>query len=314
MTTPSPAEQLCEQAKTARDAGRLNEAIAFFEQAITVDERCLPAWEGRAYTAFQAKDYPRAIECFRKVSMLDVRRAPPMTNLGAVYNRIGDYQNATKALRQAISRDRKSAEAYYNLGIAHKGLHQLSLAVSAYKEAVKFNPAMHDAHQNLANVYFEMGNVTLAKQHYEKALEIRPDFEPARRGLRRIEEAAVVQKEKYSPFGRLVDTKELEKRDVSVGNYRKLTLQEKNQDREDNHRMSRDAVAAAEAICENLQENILPRIQTLVGLVGDNQDRQSLSRNADVFVQVKHQFDEQVDALLRVTDELRRHEEFIRKG
>jgi len=313
MSDASPAEVLCSQAREARQQGRLPEAIALFDQAIAADDGSLTAWEGRGYLAFAAKDFPRAIECFRRVSMLDIRRAQPMINLGAVYNRVGDFQNAVKSLRQAISRDRKCAEAYYNLGIAHKGLNQLSLAVSAYKEALKVNPEMHDAHQNLANVHAEMNNVSQARVHYQKALQIRPDFEPARRALAQLENSAEIEKKKFSPFGRLVDTVDLENKDLK-SRFRELNAHERFEDRQEKHRLTKETVQAAEEVVRTLRDSLEPCLQHMATGVADSDDKHTLLREYETFRLVRQQLEKNLDTLERITADLRTHEKFIQEG
>lgn len=313
MSAPSPADALCSQAREARQQGRFPEAIALFDQAIAADEQSMLAWEGRAYVAFVTKDFPRAIDCFRRVSMLDVRRPQPMVNLGAVYNRIGDFQNAVKSLRQAISRDRKCAEAYYNLGIAHKGLNQLSLAVSAYKEAIKVHPEMHDAHQNLANVYSEMNNLSQARLHYQKALQIRPDFEPARRALALLENAAETEKKKFSPFGRLVDTVDLENKDLKT-RFRELNVQERFEDRQEKHRLCRETAGSVESVLHVLRDGMEPGLQRLATGVADGSDRHTLLREYELFRQIRQLLEKELAGLERHTSDLRTHETFIREG
>ncbi len=311
MSAPSQAETLCDQARAARQEGRLGDAITLFEQAIALDDRCLPAWEGRAYLAFSTRDFLKAIESFRKVSMLDVRRVQPMINLGAVYNRVGDFNAAVKSLRQAISRDRKSAEAYYNMGIAHKGLNQLSLAVSAYKEALKVNPEMFDAHQNLANVHSEMGNISQARLHYEKALAIKPDFEPARRGLARLDEVSEVEKRKFSPFGRLVDTEELANRKADA-KFRELNVQERFEDRQEKHRLMKEAVHAAQDVIGTLRDRLEPLFQRLASNIAERTDKHTLLREFEAFRDSRRKLEHELGTMDRITEELRTHEKFIR--
>ena len=310
MSAPSQADTLCDQARIARQEGRSGDAIALFEQAVALDDRCLPAWEGRASLAFGLRDFPKAIECFRKVSMLDIRRVQPMINLGAVYNRVGDFNAAVKSLRQAISRDRKSAEAYYNLGIAHKGLNQLSLAVSAYKEAIKVSPEMHDAHQNLANVYFEMGNISQARLHYQKALAIKPDFEPAKRGLSRLEDASEVEKRKISPFGRLVDTEELANKQVTA-QFRELSVQERFEDRQEKHRLTKEAVHAAQEVIGTLRDRLEPLFQRLAANIAERTDKHTLLREFEAFRDSRRKLEHELGAMDRITEDLRIHEKLI---
>jgi tetratricopeptide (TPR) repeat protein len=313
MPVTGQAETLCNQAREARQKGRLEEAAGLFDQALKADASSIPAWEGRGYVAFAMKDLARAIECFKKVSMLDVRRPQPMINLGAVYNKQGAFNDAVKALRQAISRDRKSAEAYYNLGIAHRGLNQLSLAVSAYKEAIKANDQMHEAHQNLANVFVEMNNMSQAKVHYQKALEIKPDFEAARRGLDRAQQAAESARKNVNPFGRLVNTADLE--NAKVGStFRELTVQERVEDRHEKFRLMKEIESKAAGLAQSIHQDITNGLHKLTSAMAQRDDPHQVTKELAAFKQSRKQFEKQCEAFEQLTRELRAHEKLIREG
>lgn len=311
MAAPSKADQLCEQGKALLRERKVDEAFAMFEQAIQENSRHVAAYESLAAIYFARKDYAKAAAHFQKASQYDPRRIDPIINLGAVQNRMGDFQAAAKTLRLAVSRDRKNTAAYYNLAIAQKGLNQPHLAVSAYKEALKIDPKMVEAIQNLANLYLEMGNIQQAQFQYHKALEINPTFERAKRGLERALLIADEMKKAINPFGRLVNMEELDHR--ADEKFRKLTPQQQYEDRTEVHRMTKVGEQAAVVLLTTLRDRIGPLISRINQSFSQSEDPRMLMREVETFTDELVVFERAHRDLRANIEELRAHEEQIRK-
>jgi tetratricopeptide (TPR) repeat protein len=311
MPTVSDVSALCDQARALMKQRKVSEARALFEQAVELDARSIPAFEGAAATAFAEKDFERAAACYKKLTLLDLRRAQPAVNLGAVYNRMGDFNSALKTLRTAVSKDKKCAAAYYNMGIAHKGLNQLSMAVTAYKEAVRLDPKMVDASYNLANLLLEMGSFQQAVLYFEKALEADPQFDKARRGIQRAYDAKDESKKNQKAFGRLVD-EEVTARNQEEAEYRLLTPKERFEDRTALHQLAKEAENLAIAFLAQLREGLTPALQKMQHTASTGVDvralrgeDEALSEATENFHNVSRAFN---DKLTSISD----HERLIR--
>lgn len=243
-------EALCKEGRHLFRQGKYREAVEIFSNVLEQDPDRGDVHEALATAAFILKNYPTAIEHFTRASQLRPMDAKPLVNLGAVYNRQEEFQKAADILKKALTRDGKSVEAYYNLGIAYRGLNQLPMAVNAYKEALKLNPRMLDALQNLGNVLLEMNNPKNAIEQYKKALEINPEFERAQRGLARAEEALNAAKASFNPFGRLVAEAPPPKHGAGEIIPRKLSAEERTNDRQ----LLRRLTIELEADCKQLLE------------------------------------------------------------
>ncbi len=228
--SPDGYDELCGRGRLAARDHKTNEAIALFQQAISVRPDDPHAYEGLATAYIVAKDIDNAIANFTRVMLLKPRDAKAYVNLGALYNLKDEYKKAADLLRKALQRDNRSANAYYNLAIAEKHLGQVAMAVSSYRECIRLQPDMVDAHINLANCFVEQKQLKKAIEHYETALKLAPQSIKAHRGLAHAKQLVEEHRQTDSPFGRLVDTSKLHGRDEVLAHARGLSDEERFQD------------------------------------------------------------------------------------
>ena len=264
--------------KKARKAFKrkdLLQAIDLFEEALEIEPDDIDAHEALATACYLVQDHAGAIEHFTRLTQLKPRDSTAWVNLGAIRNLRQEYQEAIKSLRNGIQRDGKNAEAYYNLGIAQKGLGQTSMAVSAYREAVRLDPDNVDAHVNLGNIYVDQVNYRKAKQHYEQALSVNPDFDRAKRGLALAQEMLNGgNAEMANPFGRLVNTDELDKKNATAASVRKLTAEERFADRQLIQLAAAESSNLAAHMLTHLKEHVEPSLMTLAKLIAQDAGQQ----------------------------------------
>jgi tetratricopeptide (TPR) repeat protein len=264
--------------KKARKAFKkkdLLEAIDLFEEALEIEPDDIDAHEALATACYLAQDHAGAIDHFTRLTQLKPRDSTAWVNLGAIRNLRQEYQEAIKALRNGIQRDGKNAEAYYNLGIAQKGLAQTSMAVSAYREAVRLDPENLDAHVNLGNIYMDQVNHRKAKQHYEQALSVNPDFDRAKRGFALAKEMLDGgNAEMANPFGRLVNTEELDKRNAASTQVRKLTEEERFADRQLIQLAAAESSNLAAHMLTHLREHVEPSLMAVAKLIAQDAGQQ----------------------------------------
>ena len=311
MPAVSDVGGLCDQARALMKQKKVSEARAIFEQAIALDPRSIPAFEGAAATAFAEKDFERAAAHYKKLTLLDLRRSQPAVNLGAVYNRMGDFAAAIKTLRSAVAKDKKCAAAYYNMAIAHKGLNQLSMAVTAYKEAVRLDPKMVDASYNLGNLLLEMGSFGQAVLYFEKAIEADPTFEKACRGLQRAYDAKDESKKHQKAFGRLVD-EEVTARNQEEVEYRLLTPKERFEDRQALHQLSKETENLTQGVLSQLRDDLSPALQRLQHTASAGGDMRLMQADNEALTEAAHRFHEIAAALNEKLASIREHERLIR--
>ena len=101
----SPAfEKVAAQAKDAREAGNLDEAIAHYQKAVALR----PNWdEGQWYLAtllYEQDRYAEAVKAFKQVARLRPQVGAPLAMLGLCEYRLGQYDEAFIHLQQGRQR------------------------------------------------------------------------------------------------------------------------------------------------------------------------------------------------------------------
>lgn len=309
MAITAEFSSLCEQAKKHLKHREFDQAIALFQQARLIDDDQPDMHEALAAAYILTGNLDAAIESLIFVTRLAPRRATAYVNLGALYNRQENYSKAIEMCRKAISVDRKSADGYYNLGIAHRKLKQLALAVPAYREAIRLNPQLAAAHQNLGNVFTEMGNLREAIAHFKQALAIDPDFERAKSGLEKAEQLKAASKVEANPFGRLVDMEQGQSLSLDASQFRKLTPEEREEDRRSLHILILSIGRKAKDLRDQLKTKLGPELTQLEHNVASQADFES---TLSVFKPISNLFQNASRQLQLTMDGLRDHEQRLR--
>lgn len=306
-------EEMFAEAKAELKQKKLDSAISKFEQVIELDDRHREGHETLASLYFAKKEYEKAATHFKRVAILDPTNSDALINAGAALNKAKEFREAVKTLRQALAKNRRSPEAYYNLGIAERGMGQQAMAVSAYKEAIRINPEFVEAYSNLGSVLLEMNNLSQAILYFRKALEVQPDFEKAQRGLKKAEDATFQKKQNANPFGRLVDMDAIEKKGEEAEQEIELTTQQRYEDRDVIHKLSKESELVAIELLTQLKEELSPAVLDISRLVQEEKNSRQWAEEQTEYESAMRRFRLKLEKLLEVTDALRKHEESIQE-
>lgn len=143
-------------ATALQENGRVDEAVAHYKRALTMQP-----------------DY-----------------APAFNNLGTALMAKGDIGGAVAAFRESLRLQPQSAqardllaEAHYDLGSALLERGALQDAEASLRESVRLKPDDAEAHNNLGIALAQMGKLSEAIDHWRRALAIKPGFADAQRNL-----------------------------------------------------------------------------------------------------------------------------------
>jgi tetratricopeptide (TPR) repeat protein len=156
--TPAIARPYYNYAKALHRAGRLDEAITFYEKVIAMEEVPFKVGPGAKFVALH--------------------------NLGAAYEQIGMYQQALRCYQTNVLRHQSVVESvpyalantYYNAGAALVKLGEYRKAIEAYEQALKeyhqgkeiYEPTL-DVSPDIANTYVNLGWVWMKLERYDEA-------------------------------------------------------------------------------------------------------------------------------------------------
>jgi Tfp pilus assembly protein PilF len=128
--------------------GDFEEAIASFDKAISLDDKNALAYVGLGYTYARKGDFEEAIASFDKAISLDDKNALAYVGLGNIYSRKGDFEEAIASFDKAISLDPQNAFSHYSLGLTYISLNENDLAIEQYNILKGLNKNLAEQLQN----------------------------------------------------------------------------------------------------------------------------------------------------------------------
>ena len=163
-----------EQGRAHQQAGRLLEAEAAYQQALTLSPHHPETLHLLGLVTYRQQRLPEALGYLQAAIEQDASSPVYWFNFGVVSQKAGRASDAIAAYRQAIVLKPRYPEAYGNLGNALREIGHLTDAVEAYGQALALNPSQADTHNNLGVARKEQGDVKGAIASYRKALELKP--------------------------------------------------------------------------------------------------------------------------------------------
>lgn len=162
-------------ANDAREAGRLDEAIAIYQKALKLNASYAPLHNNLGL-AFQAQGrLPEAINEHLLAISLSPASISARNNLAVAFTRIGKLDEAIEQLTEVLRLDPTSAKSYNNLGsvLGRKGNYRE--AIRQFKEALRLMPDNPVLYDNLGDALVLDGNRDEAIASYHKAIQLNPN-------------------------------------------------------------------------------------------------------------------------------------------
>ena len=128
--------------------GQIEEAIASFDKAISLDDKNALAYVGLGKAYSRKGDFEEAIASFDKAISLDDKNALAYVGLGNIYSRKGDFEEAIASFDKAISLDPQNAFSHYSLGLTYISLNENDLAIEQYNILKGLNKNLAEQLQN----------------------------------------------------------------------------------------------------------------------------------------------------------------------
>jgi len=132
-----------------QQAGRSDEAMRYFEQAIRIKP-----------------DYSDAYN-----------------NLGNIFLAQDRLEEAFGQYKQALRIQPKHAEAHNNLGIVLERTGHIEEAIRQFEESIRIRPETAEVHNNLGNALVAVGRLQEGIGQFEEAVKLKPDFAEASSNL-----------------------------------------------------------------------------------------------------------------------------------
>jgi tetratricopeptide (TPR) repeat protein len=145
---------------------RDEEALAAFEQSISLEPAFAVGWNNKGFILDNLKRYDEALTAYEEAIKLKADYSGAWYNKGITLVRLGRYSEALVAYDEAIKLNPHFANAWYNKGMALSNLHRFDEALMAYDEAL----AAATLDPTIATGWYNKGFMLKELKRYEEAL------------------------------------------------------------------------------------------------------------------------------------------------
>ncbi|HVH68040.1 MAG TPA: tetratricopeptide repeat protein [Gemmatimonadales bacterium] len=165
-----------ERGVVLHQAGRRDEALASYRQAVEVDPKYVLAWNNLGVVQAHGADNDAAIESFRTALQLQGAFAAARLNLALLLYQLRRFQLSLEAYRQVLSSEPNSAAAWNGVGLVLVELKRFPDARNAFVRAVEADADHAGAHYNLSFTLSNLGDFDGALRATKRALELDPYY------------------------------------------------------------------------------------------------------------------------------------------
>lgn len=189
---PNDLDARMRLAQTLAVAGRENDAIAQYKEALKIRKDFTPALAGLGFLALKQKDWATGEGYFRKVIDLleqqtgsgrDAQLESAYFYLGTSLVEQKRYEDAAEALKQSILIRRDSSDAHYQLAICYRELGYDSKYREELENTLLFDPKMPEANYDYGRVLLGAGDRAGAAEHFRISVNAAPGVDAPLRAL-----------------------------------------------------------------------------------------------------------------------------------
>ncbi|MEH2270633.1 MAG: CHAT domain-containing tetratricopeptide repeat protein [Nostoc sp.] len=178
------------------EVGKLEEAIASYDNALKIKPDYHKAWNNRGIALGNLGRFKEAIVSYDRAIEIKPDFHEAWNNGGSTLDKLGRFEEAITSYNRAIKIKPDYHKAWYNRGSTLDNLGRFEEAITSYDRAIEIKLDKDEAWNNRGVVLDKLGRFKEAIVSYDRAIEIKPDNDLAwnNRGstldkLGRVEEA-----------------------------------------------------------------------------------------------------------------------------
>lgn len=172
------AESLYKRGELLMKAGKEDDAIKSFVQALAIDALHQETQHKLAILYFQKQMYGAAAALFKQLSEMEPDPVH-LSHLGLSLFHQSDFENAKIAYQKALGMDNSRPQRFVSLAQVYRSLGQLQHAIIALNKAIGLEEENLSFLFLLADIQMEVGSFAAAEKIAERILEIEPDNKEA---------------------------------------------------------------------------------------------------------------------------------------
>src|SRR2546425_244154 len=165
-----------ERGVVLHQAGRPDEALASYQQAVAIDGKYALSWNNLGVLQAHRGAAEPAIESLRTALQLQGTFSAARLNLGLLLYQLRRFQLSLEAYRQVLQTEPASAAAWNGIGLVLVELKRFPDARNAFVRAVEADPDHAGAHYNLSFTLSNLGDYDGALRATKRALELDPYY------------------------------------------------------------------------------------------------------------------------------------------
>ncbi len=168
------AKTYIETGNTLKEQGKLDQAIANYQQALKIEPNNALAYNQMGEIYVQQGKLDAAIAACQNAIKIKPNLAAAYKNLGNALQAGGKIEEAIRAYSKAVEIDPQFAEAYANLGSMLGMQGQMEKAIAYFQKALEIKPNIAAVHWNLGNALNKVKRVSEAIACWRRAAEYNP--------------------------------------------------------------------------------------------------------------------------------------------
>jgi protein O-GlcNAc transferase len=159
---------------TLEDLCRPDEAIASLQNAIRVKPGYAEAYNNIGIILHDQKRFEQAAANFRDAIHHKPDYPGAYNNLGSTLRALGDFAGAQQQFAQAVLLKPDYALAHYNLGVTYLDIGQLNQAETSFNHALRLKPDHVQTYNYLGSVQHQLGKFDEAEASFTHAAQMKP--------------------------------------------------------------------------------------------------------------------------------------------
>ncbi|WP_392530742.1 tetratricopeptide repeat protein [Nostoc sp. C117] len=155
--------------------GRLEEAIAAYDQAISINPEYHEVCYNRGLALISLGRLEQAIASFDQAVSIKPDYYEAWNNRGAALCSLGRLNEAITSFDQGLTIKREDPDGWYNRGIALRNLGRLEEEIASYDQTLKIKADDYKAWNNRGYALFSLGKLKEAIASFDQVLKYTPD-------------------------------------------------------------------------------------------------------------------------------------------
>ncbi|MBC8152377.1 MAG: tetratricopeptide repeat protein [Bacteroidetes bacterium] len=171
----SPASAYAKRAALYLSAGRVKEALADIDEAISRNSNAGTYFLTKAAVLRALNQPDKALEVAQRAEILGVDTPELYTLLGDLLQQQSQFGKARLYVAKALQMAPYDGEAYFFNGLMAAKLGDTTQALALYQTSLRLKPRYLPTYQQLASVHRSLGNLGAAMTYNEQAVRYFPD-------------------------------------------------------------------------------------------------------------------------------------------